>query len=255
VSETAGVKTSFDGELIELTLQRAPLNILRMAEMEALTDALGQAEQPEARFLALRAQGPHFCAGADVSEHLPGAAEKLLASFHRLVRRLVELPLPTFALVQGRALGAGCELALACDFVLAEEGSGFGLPEIKLGVYPPVALVLLPSLVGRRRARELVLTGAPIDAATACDWGLVSEVVAEGELGACLEEWLKKLRPLSRAALAQAKAAWFDIEGSFFSQGLQKAERRYLEQLMLTHDAAEGLQAFLDKREPQWRHR
>jgi cyclohexa-1,5-dienecarbonyl-CoA hydratase len=179
----------------------------------------------------------------------------MLESFHAVFRTLEQMSKPALALVDGAALGGGCELVAACDIVIAASRAKFGQPEIKLGVFPPVAAVLLPRVVGERRAREWILTGEIFDAQEALRAGLVSHVVEAEQLESKLEEVLARLRELSAPALEMTRRAMDAGRGRPFLEALERAEDIYLNELMKTEDAQEGVQAFMEKRKPDWRNK
>jgi cyclohexa-1,5-dienecarbonyl-CoA hydratase len=179
----------------------------------------------------------------------------MLEAFHSIFRGLRQLAKPVIAVVDGPALGGGCELVLACDIVIASERARFGQPEIKLGVFPPVAAILLPRIIGEKRARELILTGDLIDAAEALKLGLVNYVLPSAELEGKTENILTKLRELSGSSLAMTRAA-LDLGGHRnFDAALEEVENLYLHELMKTEDAQEGSRAFMEKRKPEWRNK
>ena len=175
--------------------------------------------------------------------------------FHGIFRRLERLDVPTVAALNGVALGGGCELALACDMIVAAEHAKIGQPEIRLGVFPPVAAVLLPRLVPPARAMELLLGGGTLTAAEALAVGLVNRVlpleVFAAQVGAFVEPFLR----LSGAALKTTKRAVRAAAGRGFDEALAAAEHIYLDELMKTADAHEGLASFMEKRAPVWTHR
>jgi cyclohexa-1,5-dienecarbonyl-CoA hydratase len=168
---------------------------------------------------------------------------------------LDQLAKPTIAVVDGPALGGGCELITACDIVIASERSKFGQPEIKLGVFPPVAAVLLPLVIGQKRARELILTGEIIDAMEAARLGLCNHVVPVAHLEPKLTEILAKLRELSGSALEFTRRALDLGRGRSMEKLLNELENVYLHELMKSADANEGIKAFMEKRKPHWRNR
>jgi cyclohexa-1,5-dienecarbonyl-CoA hydratase len=180
----------------------------------------------------------------------------MLESFHNIFRALEAMAKPVVALVDGAALGGGCELVAACDIVVASERARFGQPEIKLGVFPPVAAIMLPRIIGERRARELILTGELIDAPEALRLGLVNYMVSPAELEAKGQEILARLRELSAPALELTRRA-LDIArgGELLEDLLARVESLYLNELMKTEDANEGVRAFMEKRKPVWRNR
>src|SRR5207253_2118903 len=188
-------------------------------------------------------------------EHVPETIFQMLDSFHSIFRTLAQIAKPTIAVVDGAALGGGCELALACDIVVASERARFGQPEIKLGVFPPVAAILLPRMIGDKKARELILTGDTIEAAEALRLGLVNYVVSSDELEQKTESVLGKLRELSGVALGMTRAALDLGSQSGFESALKQVESLYLTGLMKTEDASEGIRAFMEKRKPEWRNK
>ena len=235
-----------------ITLDRPPLNILDIPMMKSFDAALKRA-LPKSDFVVLQGAGPKaFCAGADVADHTPKRVEKMLASFHAVFRRLAAADCLTIAVVHGFCLGGGMELATFCDFVLANESARFGQPEIKLGCFPPVAMVMLPRLIGWQAAAHLILTGCQISAAEAHRLGLVTCVVPDEELPVAVDALLEELRAFSPGVLRLTRKTLARLHFSDFSKQLKEAERVYLSVLMKTHDAKEGIRAFLEKRKPVW---
>jgi cyclohexa-1,5-dienecarbonyl-CoA hydratase len=157
------------------------------------------------------------------------------------------------AWVKGVALGGGCELALACDFILASDRARFGQPEINLGVFPPVAAYQLSRQIAPRKGLELLLSGEPVDAAAAERLGLVNAVFPFADFDARADEWMQKLYKQSASSLRFAKRAFRLAQSADFDQRLAAIERLYLEELMKTQDANEGLSAFIEKRKPVWK--
>jgi cyclohexa-1,5-dienecarbonyl-CoA hydratase len=232
----------------------APLNILTqtlVAELRGTLATLG--EDRSVRVLVVSAAGRHFSAGASVEEHLPGAVETMLPELMETIGTLDRFPMPVIFAVQGRCLGGALEVVLAGDMVIAAEGALLGVPEIQLGVLPPAACVQLARLVPAGIAAELVFTGAPIDADAAQRAGLVLRVVAADVL---LDEAMTLARSIalhSRAALVEAKRALRTGRGDTDSL-MTEVSRIYLEDLMRTADAVEGLESFIEKRPPEWSH-
>jgi len=236
---------------------RPPLNILDIAMMRevdaALTEAMGRRDVVAVVFEAAP-NARAFSAGVSIEEHREETIYQMLESFHNIFRTLLQMAKPAVAVVDGPALGGGCELVAGCDIVIASPAARFGLPEIKLGVFPPVAAVLLPRVVGERRARELLLTGEIFDAQEARRLGLVSHVVESAQLEARLQEVLSKLRELSAPALEMTRRAMDEARGRPFEQALERVEDIYLNELMKTEDAHEGVRAFIEKRKPVWKN-
>ncbi len=246
------VRVAADAGVARVTLDRPPLNVLTIAMMRELQAALdGVAGTPALRAVVFQGAGRAFSAGVDVGEHLGPTVEPMLAEFHAVFERLEALSVPTVAVVHGVALGGGCELAAFCDFVLAADSARFGFPEIGLGVFPPVAAAVLPGRLGMRTMVRLVLTGEIVDAAEARALGLVTTLTTEEELESATEALLARLRGLSAAAVRAARRAMWAAEGGW-RERLARAERVYRDELMATHDATEGLRAFLEKRAPVW---
>ncbi len=169
-----------------------------------------------------------------------------------LIAEILDFPLPTVALVKGAALGGGCEVTLACDLVLASDKASLGQPEVKVGVYPPPAVLLLPNLIGPRRAAELMLTGRILGAEEAREFGLVNHVFKLDEFDEKAQEIIAGLTSLSGTVLR--KSIEVLRSGKSFREAMGPVGEHYLEHLMPTKDAQEGLTAFLEKRKPEWTH-
>ena len=252
------IKFIIEDRAARITFARPPLNILSIAMMREVNEALAQcAKQRELAAIVFDAAVDchAFSAGVAVEEHVEETIFQMLDSFHGIFRNLEQIARPTIAVVDGAALGGGCELVAACDIVIASERARFGQPEIKLGVFPPVAAVLLPRVIGEKRARELILTGELIEAPEAARIGLVNYLLPRSELEQKAADLLSRFRSLSSAALAFAKEAMDLGRGCSLDSVLKEVEDLYLNELMKTHDASEGIQAFADKRKPEWRHR
>ena len=252
------IRFNISERVARITFARPPLNVFNIAMMREIGDALNEcvSRHDLAAIVFDAADGTRaFSAGVAVEEHLPETIFQMLDSFHSIFRTLAQISKPTIAVVDGAALGGGCELVAACDIVIASERARFGQPEIKLGVFPPVAAILLPRIIGEKRARELILTGEMIDAGEARRLGLVSYVVLTVELEQKTESLLVKLRELSASSLAMTRAA-LDLGGrSGFESVLTEVENLYLNELMKTEDASEGVHAFMEKRKPEWRNK
>ena len=240
-----------------ITFARPPLNVFNIEMMREINSALGECARRELVAIVFDADKDcrSFSAGVAVEEHVQVTIFQMLDSFHAIFRLLEQLAKPAIALVDGAALGGGCELVAACDIVIASDRSRFGQPEIKLGVFPPVAAVILPLVIGEKRARELILTGEIIDAAEAGRLGLCNHVVPGTQLEPKLLEVVSKLRELSGTSLGFARQAIDLGRGRSIEAALNEQENIYLHELMKTEDANEGVKAFMEKRKPVWRHR
>jgi cyclohexa-1,5-dienecarbonyl-CoA hydratase len=249
------IRVQETAEVLRVTLDRPPLNVLNIAMMEEMHAAIERARGlPHLRALVFDAAGKAFSAGVEVGEHMGDLMPKMLDAFHGIFHLLGECDRPTIAVVQGAALGGGCELAAFCDLVLASEQAKFGQPEIKVGVFPPVAAAVFPRLMGWHQAMELLLTGDSVDAATALQLGLVNRVVPADQLEGALQSLLASLREKSGLVLGMTKRALL-AGAPDFAPSLHRVEELYGLRLMRTRDATEGLQAFLDKRKPVWEDR
>jgi cyclohexa-1,5-dienecarbonyl-CoA hydratase len=246
-----------DGRVLRLVLNAPKANVLTTQMMCELRDALAEHRDRRAlKMVLLRGAGSTFSYGASVSEHRRDQAPAMLAAFCDLVRDVATYPVPVAAVVEGRCLGGAFELALACHLVFASPGAVMGCPEVRLGVVPPVLAVLGPRRMAGATAERLVLTGAEIDSATAERAGLLASTIPEGvEAEAWALEWYRRtLAPLSALALREATLAAREGSGllAALDGPLEAAERRYVERLLPTHDANEGIEAFIERRQPQW---
>src|SRR5919107_656603 len=251
------IRFSLDDRVARITFAKPPLNVFNIAMMREIGSALGECAQRELVAIVFDADKScrAFSAGFSIEEHVQETIFQMLDAFHSIFRLLEQLAKPAIALVDGAALGGGCELVAACDIVIASDRSRFGQPEIKLGVFPPVAAILLPRVIGEKRARELVLTGELIEAPEALRLGLANYGVNSAQLEQKLQEVLNRLRELSAAALSMTRRA-LDMGRDYdLKELLARVETLYLNELMKTEDAAEGVRAFMEKRKPTWRNR
>jgi cyclohexa-1,5-dienecarbonyl-CoA hydratase len=252
------IRFKIEDRVARITLARPPLNVFNIAMLREIGQALvdcGHERQLVAIVFDADKECRAFSAGVAVEEHAEGTIYQMLDSFHGIFRSLEQISRPTIAVVENPALGGGCELVAACDIVIAGDRSRFGQPEIKLGVFPPVAVVLLPRIIGDKRARELILTGELIDAAEAGRIGLVNHVVPSNQLEPKLLEVLSKLRELSATSLELTRKAIDLGRGRTLDAELSEVEDVYLHELMKTKDANEGINAFVAKRKPVWSDR
>ncbi|MGQ9583184.1 MAG: enoyl-CoA hydratase/isomerase family protein [Thermoplasmatota archaeon] len=244
------------GGTARLVLRRPPVNILNIEMMRELNDALVRAQKAEGlRALVISAEGRYFSAGVDVGEHTKDKVREMIKVFHSIFENLTRVDAPTVALVGGTCLGGGCELALFCDIVLASERARFGQPEIKVGVFPPIAAYLLPNTTACKHAAEILLTGETYTAAEMRAMGLVNRVFPEESFESESEAFITKLTSSSSVVLSLAKRAMRGALGKTYSEAIPAIEELYLEKLMATEDASEGLAAFIGKRKPAWRDR
>lgn len=240
-----------------LTVDRPPLNVLDLATLRQLQESLDSlAGDDGIDVVTIRGAGDRaFSAGVDVKDHTREKVPEMLEAVHGAIRTLLALPQVTLAVVRGACLGGGFELATSCDLIVASEESVFATPEIHVGCYPPVALARFPSLIGHHRAAELILTGKKLTAQEALAMGLVNRVVPASELNQVVEALLDDLKGKSRAVLRIALKGLREISAKDFPAALRRSEELYLDELLKTDDVEEGVQAFLEKRKPRWRHR
>lgn len=249
------IKTSQTDRYYRITLADPPLNILDIEMMEELLAAIKDIESDHS-MLVIDAEGDRvFSAGASVADHLPDRVERMLHVFHECCRRVHRLGMVTVAFVDAPALGGGCELALSCDFVLASERATFGQPEIVLGVYPPVGVYQMSRQVPPRIGLEMLMTGEPISAERAYEIGMINAVFPSGEFAERCDQWLAKIDRHSPSSLWFLKRAYRLASNEELEKKLAATERFYLEELMKTEDANEGLRAFMAKRRPAWKGR
>lgn len=245
-----------DGAWRRIQLNAAPGNLLSLDLVHALGEALHELESvPGIKWLTIEGAGQEFSFGARIQEHEPSQMATVLPATHRVMRQVLAFPAPTAALVNGRCLGGGFELALACDDILATDVATFGLPEIRLAAFPPVAAALLPLRVGASRATRAIVTGQLQPAGYWHEAGLLSMVAPSASLPEAAGAWFDThLSPHSSVALSHAVAAARLTLRAQAEPALDRAERDYLSGLLRTHDAVEGVQAWIDKRAPNWKN-
>jgi cyclohexa-1,5-dienecarbonyl-CoA hydratase len=243
-----------DGRLLRLRLSRPKANLIDAEMISALRRAFDDhLRQPDLAAILIDADGPHFSFGASVEEHLPDRCAAMLRDLHALLLQMLDSPLPILVAVQGQCLGGGFELALACHVIFAAPTAVFGQPEMKIGVFAPAASCLLPELIGPARAIDLLLSGRSIAAQECAATGLVR--LADNPAAAAQAYFLEHLKPKSASSLRYAVIAARCDLAARVREKIGRLERLYLDDLMRSHDAVEGLNAFLQKRTAQWQHR
>jgi cyclohexa-1,5-dienecarbonyl-CoA hydratase len=252
----SSIKAESADSVFSITLNKPPLNIIDIAMIEEVCAALRQAEADSAvQIVVFRGGGPKgFSAGVSVQDHTPERVKELIPKFDNIFRLLASTDKITLAAVHGFCLGGGFELAAMCDLVVATENATFGQPEIKLGQLAPVGVILLPHLIGYRKAAELIFTGATIGASEAKALGLVNQVVPEDQLSASVDNLISQMTALSRAILRQTKSFLRRASGLPFERLLQESEALFFNSVARTADSKEGIYAFLEKRPPRWTH-
>jgi len=249
----AKIELGFAPPVARLTLSSLPVNVIDVPMMDELVAALGQIEQrPEISTIVLAGSERAFSVGVDVKAHTPDKVPEMLGKFHSVIRSLLASRKLTIAAVRGNCLGGGAELALVCDLVYTSAAATWGFPEITLACFPPVAAVALSAVVGQKRAADLTLTGRIFKGDEAAAMGLANAAVADTEVQAEVEKAVARAAKLSPAALAMAKKAFYAWDAIHLDKGLARAEKIYLDELMATEDAKEGIQAFIEKRQAKW---
>ena len=239
-----------------IVLDRPPLNVINLQMLDELNAAWSEVEDLGAQVAVLSGAGDRaFSAGVEVADHAPGRIEVTLEKFHHFILRMRKSDCISIAAVHGHTLGGGAELAMMCDLVVAADDTQIGQPEIGLGCYPPVAVAYLPGAIGFHRASELILLGEPLDAASAERFGIVNKVVARQQMTETVDSYVDKLLMKSSAALALAKRALREGAGRHFESALDRAHELYVRDLIRIEDMSEGMNAFLEKRPPQWKNR
>lgn len=259
MSDTNGspVTMGVRDDVAYITLDSPPLNIMTMKMMDAITESVSQIKNDSSlKAVAFVANGKAFSAGADVDEHRPEKIEGMIKSFGQMFRALSELEIPVVMAVNGPALGGGFELAMMADVLLASDSAKFGQPEIRIGFFAPVAVVVLPARVGPNRAMEITCSGRVYSAEEMLQFGLVSRVVPSDEMERTLESTLKDFRHASPLVMRlNVKTLKQIFGGSGFASALEMSEKAFLEELMVTEDVREGIASFFEKRKPVWKNR
>ncbi len=244
-----------EGRLLRVRLARPKANIVDAEMIAALSEALdGHLDDGSLGAVLLDAEGPHFSFGASVEEHLPDQCADMLASLHALIMKLAGSPVPVLCAINGQCLGGGLEVALACGRLFASKDASLGQPEIKLAVFAPAASCLLPPRIGQGAAEDLLYTGRSVDGDEALQMGLVDDLSDDPE-AAALVYFDQHLAGLSASSLRHAVEAARAPVVARLKDDLARVEKIYLDSLMSTRDAIEGLEAFVEKRKPNWEHR
>ncbi len=242
-----------EGHAAKIEINDPPYNVINTEMMEALTDAVKKAGSDEGvSIIVIGAAGDKsFCSGVDVSDHTKEKTPRMLKAFSDIFVELLKTDRLTIAAARGFAFGGGCELLLGTDLVVADDTLKVGQPEIKLGVFPPVAMILMSNLIGQRQAKELIFSGKTINAETAKQLGLVNEVFVKEEFDKSLEKYIRKFSAMSQSVLRLTKRTLTKTASTI---DFQKINNIYLQDLMSLNDANEGISAFMEKRKPVWKH-
>lgn len=244
-----------DGQLLRLRLARPKANIIDAEMIAALQASLADhADNSGIKAVLLDHEGPHFSFGASVEEHLPGSCDEMLKGLHALIKQMIAYPVPVLVSVKGQCLGGGLEVACGGQFIFISEDAVLGQPEMKLAVFAPAASCLLPERVGQAKAEDMLWSGRNVKADEAVSIGLAQDMSEDPE-AAALAYFEKRLAPMSASSLRLAvKAARMDLVERL-NVKLDRVEALYLQDLMNTSDAVEGLNAFIEKRSPKWENK
>jgi cyclohexa-1,5-dienecarbonyl-CoA hydratase len=252
-ASTNPLNVEVNAPVARITFSHPPLNVIDLPMMRELQPALAEIEsRTDVSTILFQGDARAFSVGVDIKAHVPELVHEMLTSFHAVILAIVASRKVTIAAVRGACLGGGAELAAVCDMVYTARDASWGFPEIKLACFPPVAAVVLATLVGQKRAAELIVTGRQFSGDEAAAMGLATRSVADAELESVVEQTLAELCALSPIALAHTKKAIYAWDAIHFDKGLARAENIYLNELISTADAHEGIIAFLDKRPPKW---
>ncbi len=257
--EYESIKFQVTGTTARITLNKpATNNSLTIRMMSEITQALDDLHSHnEVRVVVLEASkdSKAFSAGVALSDATPERAFQMVESFHGIFRAMLELSKPVLTAVNGPAVGAGCELALFGDLVVATEKAVFAQPEVKAGLFPPIAAILLPHLTGPKRALQMILLGERIGPKEALDLGLVNKVVTEADLEKMVQEYVGQVSEQSSPVLEMAKKVIYQSMGLPLLEAMKKSADLYLNQLMDLEDSQEGLRAILERRKPVWKNK
>jgi cyclohexa-1,5-dienecarbonyl-CoA hydratase len=250
------IRQQIDGAVARVTLNRPEHNLLNELMLRELSACIQLVSQDKAvKLIVLDSSSKVFSAGVDIGEYTGERAFSMLDAFSTACIAMIEASVPILVVVDGAAIGGGAEIVAYGDLVIATPRARFALPEITIGVFPPLAASIFPHIVGPKRTLELILTGEAISAERARDMGLVNRVVAEKQLEAAVAELAAKITAQSGAVLGMAKKAVLSGMGVSLRDGLHSSMQIFLNDLYHLQDSQEGLRALLEKRKPQWKNR
>jgi cyclohexa-1,5-dienecarbonyl-CoA hydratase len=256
MNEFQFLKIIDEGDVVSLVFNRPPLNVLNIAMMKEINAALSELLlHNTAKVFLIKAEGKAFSAGVDVADHVAEKIDEMMNEFHRVFDNINKFKIPVIAVVEGAALGGGCEVAIFCDMILASEKAKFGQPEIKVGVFPPIAAVIFPRLIGRNRTLEWLMNGETISALEAEKIGLVNKVFPVENFETHIKNFVAKFTAQSKVILEMTKRAVDTSLRRPVMEAISNAEEIYMKEMMKTEDANEGLAAFLEKRNPVWKNK
>lgn len=238
----------------KITFSKPPLNIFDKEDIVFLEKTLQELKnQEKLRLIIFESDQKIFSAGVDVAEHLPEKAAEMLKAFNKLFLTLLDLEIPTLALVKAPSFGGGSEFALFCDFTLASENASFTQPEIKLAFFPPLSLAHLTYLTGNKKALEFILTGEKLSAKDALVAGLVNHVFSEEEFDKKADEFINSITQNSTSVIKTTLKHYKELNYAGLKEKIELSEKIILEKLLKLEDCLEGTKSFLEKRSPVWK--
>ena len=251
------IEFNVENDVARLTLNRPPLNVMNIDMLREINKTLKNAlKMEEIKLLVIDAKGTAFSAGLDIKDHKPDKIETLITLFHRMFFILNDFKIPVMSVIQGNgAFGGGCELATFCDIVIASETAKFAQPELKVGVIPPIGIITYPKLIGKHATYEMLLTGREYKAAQASRMGLITKAVLEDKLDKEVKRVIKRITSSSAAIIKLIKHSVTKTEDLNFADSLKEIQKIYTKSLLRTSDMREGLNAFLEKRKPEWKNK
>lgn len=252
------IEVRVSGRVARIVLNKPPYNALTVRMMQEMVQAIESLhDEREVRVVVMEGApgSTFFSAGVASQDATPQRAFQMMEAFQAIFKSIFEISKPLITVINGPAVGAGCELALFGDLVIATEKARFAQPEVRAGVFPPIAAVMLPHLIGPKRAMEMILMAEPIGHEKALQLGLVNRVVMEANLQKELEAILLKITEQSSAVLEMAKRVMFDAIGHPLHEAVRRSASLYLNQLMDLEDAQEGLLAVAERRKPVWKNK
>jgi enoyl-CoA hydratase/carnithine racemase len=245
-----------------ITLNHPPYNVLSVPMMTELAEAIESLNgRPEIKCIVLdAAQDPKvpqkmFSAGISLEDSQSDRVFQTLDTFNRIFQAIREISKPMLVVVNGQAVGAGSELVAFGDLVIATPNAKFLQPEVKMGVFPPFAAIMLPALIGPKKTYELILTGQALSAEEALHLGFVNRVVPEADLKKTVDEFLARIGEFSAPVLEMTKAVIQSSLGLPLAQAMKKSQDIYLNQLMALEDVQEARRAMIEKRKPVWKNK
>jgi len=239
-----------------ITLNHAPYNVLTVPMMTELAEAVESLNgRTDVKCILLDSSQKMFSAGISLEDSRPERVFQTLDAFNRVFQAVSEISKPLIVVVNGQAIGAGSELVAFGDMIIATPNARFSQPEVKMGVFPPFAAIMLPQLIGPKKTYELILTGQSLSAEEGLQFGLVNKVVPEADLGKTVNEVLAKIGEISSPVLEMTKKVIGSTMGLPFPEAIKRSQNIYLNQLMDLEDAQEGLRAVIEKRKPVWKNK